>query len=435
MKYLAILRDSLREAIDTWVFYVMAGLSCLLILLVASVSFRPISVAEDLDEIAGTFNWALGFQKAQGVAVPHLSHGEVRQTNPGAEPWKGDYEFTFSVEFPDQSKKFQNMTPGMFRFILQRGLSQYLDNVQVKSVTTDDPKVASFQVTSHGTKVNNLRGWKHEVSLFFGALPLTPFHAPLGEQIYFIEYWVVGNVGAWIGILVGIIVTAFFIPNMLRKGTVDMLVVKPMYRPTLLTFKYLGGLSFMLLNAALVIVGIWLVLGLRSGVWATGFLWTILILTFFFAIYYAVSTLAGVLTRSPIVAILLTCVAWGVVFGLNWGYSVVDGTRHPAKAPAELEAALKDIPEDQRPAPPASPRFPNWVYTAADVVHYVVPRTGDLSALTNRLIIKDVLYKDNPRLEKEDKTPFTWGESLAVSGAYIAVLLGLSCLWFATRDY
>ena len=52
----------------------------------------------------------------------------------------------------------------------------------------------------------------------------------------------------------------------------------------------------MFLNSAVAVGGIWLVLGLRSGIWSPGFLATILILTFFFAILYAVSAFFAVLT-------------------------------------------------------------------------------------------------------------------------------------------
>ena len=37
MKFLAILKDSLREALDTWVFYVMMGFSLLAILFIGSI--------------------------------------------------------------------------------------------------------------------------------------------------------------------------------------------------------------------------------------------------------------------------------------------------------------------------------------------------------------------------------------------------------------
>ena len=46
MKYLAILKDSFREAVDTKVFYVMIALSALIMLLVSSISFTPQPVSE-----------------------------------------------------------------------------------------------------------------------------------------------------------------------------------------------------------------------------------------------------------------------------------------------------------------------------------------------------------------------------------------------------
>ena len=58
-------------------------------------------------------------------------------------------------------------------------------------------------------------------------------------------------------------------------------------------------------------------LGFRSGLWGTGFLLTIFVLTSQFAIFYAVSTLLAVLTRSPIVCILGTIMTWGLLFGLD----------------------------------------------------------------------------------------------------------------------
>src|SRR5436189_298975 len=83
-------------------------------------------------------------------------------------------------------------------------------------------------------------------------------------------------------------ITAFFIPEMLRKGTIDMLLAKPIHRATLLVCKDVGGLTFVLLSSAIAIGGVWLVLGLRSGIWSPQFLLVIPITTFFFAILYSV---------------------------------------------------------------------------------------------------------------------------------------------------
>ena len=73
---------------------------------------------------------------------------------------------------------------------------------------------------------------------------------PLGFQLYILEDFIVNSVGSWVAILVSVVITAFFIPNMLRKGTVDLLIVKPIRRSTLLLYKYVGGLLFILLNTA-----------------------------------------------------------------------------------------------------------------------------------------------------------------------------------------
>ena len=55
MKYLAILKDSFREAIDSKVLYVTVGLSLLLTLLVVSISFRPVPADEALQTIVNQF--------------------------------------------------------------------------------------------------------------------------------------------------------------------------------------------------------------------------------------------------------------------------------------------------------------------------------------------------------------------------------------------
>src|SRR6266496_1799990 len=41
MKFLAIMKDSVREAIDSKVFFVMVGLSSIMILLACTLSFKP----------------------------------------------------------------------------------------------------------------------------------------------------------------------------------------------------------------------------------------------------------------------------------------------------------------------------------------------------------------------------------------------------------
>src|SRR5262249_46089523 len=148
----------------------------------------------------------------------------------------------------------------------------------------------------------------------------------------------------------------FFIPNMLRKGTVDLLLVKPIHRSSLLLYKYVGGLTFIFLNTVLAITGVWLALGLRSGFWSPGFLLVILVITFFFAILYAVSTLFGVLTQSPITAIVVTVLTLIILLAVGWIHWVFEERR-----------------ERERSGQIAKTEEGAW-HATIDAVHYVTPR-------------------------------------------------------------
>ncbi|MBV9122806.1 MAG: ABC transporter permease [Planctomycetes bacterium] len=434
MKNLAILKDSFREAVDTKVFYFMLGLSCLAILFIGSLSFKPITVQGEVEDKIGLLN-----RFVPGEGGPRWAISDFQQTNDATKPWEGDYHFVFRVHLREHesAESAQNV-----QSVLQMYFPWLRGHMQVAETKSSDPRELLYTVTTHGTTVHALRDWPHKPALFFGALPMSIWTGPLGNQLHFVEDYLVGWLGAGIAMLVSTIITAFFIPNMLRKGTVDLLLVKPIHRTTLLIYKFLGGLLFMFLNTVFIVVGIWLVLGLRSGLWAPGFLVTIFILTFEFAIFYAVSTLFGVLTRSPIVAILVTCFAWAVLFGVGYGYRFIDATRQIPSLEPEAASAGPESPEEksaqvQRSEPRREKLFPNWVYVTADVVHFVLPRLKDLDALMTKLIVRDLLPPDSPERQEVDKyyASIKWGENLTVSGVFIGLLVGLACLRFATTDY
>jgi ABC-type transport system involved in multi-copper enzyme maturation permease subunit len=423
MKYLAILHDSFREALDSKVLYVLLALSGLLTLLVASVSFRPLSLEEDATGFTRELDFLFRFVfQVSGYTSEIL---DVQQEGDTTEPWRSNYRFTLRLAFPND-KDARKVPTFLVRQMLQDRFA-FLSNLEVRPGQSSDPKELRYTVASQATPASTYRNWPHEPSLLFGAVPLPFLRSTLGYRVYWIEDKLVNGLGAWAAILVGVVITAFFIPNMLRKGSVDLLLVKPIHRSTLLLVKYVGGLTFLFVNAAVAVLGIWLALGLRSGIWAPGFLLTIFVLTFFFAILYAVSTLVGVLTRSPVVAILVTCVVWFLLWAAGLGYSLLYSLR-------DVETTRPPIPSEEDFRLPI--RLPEWVYPVADAVHLVLPRTKDLDLLTTRLLSRDLLTEGEIRALKLDQaTPLSWGESLTVSGVFIGLMLGLACWRFATKDY
>ena len=109
----------------------------------------------------------------------------------------------------------------------------------------EEPTYA-FDVTTTGGSA--VRGWPHTIKIFFGAVTIARDEAPLGMTLWVIEDQIINGLGGAVALLISIIITAFFIPNMLRKGSVDLLISKPIGRSQLLIYKYIGGLTFIFLR-------------------------------------------------------------------------------------------------------------------------------------------------------------------------------------------
>jgi ABC-type transport system involved in multi-copper enzyme maturation permease subunit len=447
MKYLAILKDSVREAIDTKVFYVMVALSGVLVLLVASTSFEPTGpeamMANMLQQlhpppvfggprVVGPGDDAVYYTVKKVAAVDQATDGpqaRYRVTITGALPGRpapehqpadrANPERDRQTWREQQVRKQEDLLRERFAVF---GRRRALEVTEVRLVPPAEGAASNevaFELMTRPTELT-AQFWPHQPALLFGLVPLTGIKAPLGLEVYFIEDLLVNGMGGWVAILISVIITAFFIPNMLRRGTIDLLLVKPLHRTTLLVYKYIGGLAFIFLNTTLAVGGVWLVLGLRSGLWAPSFLLLIPVITFFFAILYAVSALFGVLTRSAIVAILLTCGVWFLLYLIGQAYVFF-------QLWPQMEQA-SGVPAEQRMSE-------GWWVSAVNGVHFVLPRTTDLSVLTTKILRADLINPEQLGGDPSQSLDVSWGESLTVSLAFIAVMLGLASWRFATRDY
>ena len=103
---------------------------------------------------------------------------------------------------------------------------------------------------------------------------------------------------ASLGLLLAIFASSSFIPIMLEKGNIDLLLSKPVSRTQLLWGKYFGGSLVVFINIALLIIGVWLSISIKFSIWSYTFLWSILIITFTFAVLYSLIVLFGVMTKS-----------------------------------------------------------------------------------------------------------------------------------------
>ncbi len=107
-------------------------------------------------------------------------------------------------------------------------------------------------------------------------------------------------------ILLSIFATANIVPNAMEKGSIDLLLSKPLSRLEILTGKFLGGVLIVLLNVAYYLVGMWLIIAVTTGFWNAGLLWCILPVTYAFILLFSIAILLGVAARSSALAIILT---------------------------------------------------------------------------------------------------------------------------------
>ena len=273
-----------------------------------------------------------------------------------------------------------------------------------------EPEYAFDVTTTGGTAV---RGWPHEVNILFNTFTW-PTTQSLGKMVYWLQDVVVNGIGAALALLISLVLTAFYIPNLLRKGSIDLLISKPLGRSQLLVYKYIGGLTFIFLLTAFTVGGVWLVLAARSGIWDPTFLVVIPVLTFTFAILYAVSTLAAVLTRSAIVSILVS-----VAFAM---FLYIVGF---VKTFTDLLKADEQVKKE----------MPKWVFMLVDALNDILPRYKDLDKLTTKLLSSS-LTQAEVRSRGIDILDYpTWGSTVGVSMLFIAAMLALSCWRLNRRDY
>jgi ABC-type transport system involved in multi-copper enzyme maturation permease subunit len=293
----------------------------------------------------------------------------------------------------------------------QFSLMAGMDATVTRVATGIEEPTYAFDVTTTGGSA--VRGWPYTTKIFFGAVTVVD-DVSLGRVLWIIEDQIINGLGGALALLIGLIITSFFIPNMLRKGSVDLFISKPIGRSQLLIYKYIGGLTFVFLVTTFTVGGIWLVIALRSGFWDPTFLAVIPILTFTFAIVYAMSTLVAVFTRSAVAAMILSI---GFMLFLY------------------IVGQVKTIFDALRMGGP-SERMPEWSFTLVDTLNNCLPRYKDLDKLTSKLIAEGTLTRgelQSPQMALLQMP--SWTGTIGVSLIFIVVMLAISCWRFSKRDY
>lgn len=213
---------------------------------------------------------------------------------------------------------------------------------------------------------------------------------------------------AWALILFfSLISTASFIPSMLEKGTIDLLISKPISRMNILLSKYAGAVLFMFISMVFLLGSIWLILSAKSGYWGTGFLISILLITLAFAVMYSINIIIGLTTQSTIISILVN---FFMIFVLCPILSIREGLIFTFVQNSSVQFVFN---------------FFYWIF----------PKPGEIKDIATSIITEGKIDFWTTSMNVETGTFIPSWMSLISSVLFCITLVSYSIYYFSKKDY
>ncbi|MFM8892657.1 MAG: ABC transporter permease subunit, partial [Planctomycetia bacterium] len=247
-------------------------------------------------------------------------------------------------------------------------------------------------------------------------------------------------IGGTILLLVSLVITAGMVPTMVRKGTLELLLVRPVPRWQLLVFKFASGLLFVSALLGTLVACTWLVTGLLTGIWSPGIVLALPGLMLFFGLLLALAVLVGVVTRSTPAAILVAVAYWAVLFVVGATHAQVVASRlreanvgkpRPTSVADSLRGRRSEVVKPLEPG--RTPFHGSLPGRLTESLYAVLPHTEDLDTMVDRQLMRD--FAIGGRLRQLVESPdFTWLGGVGVTLVHAVAFLVTACTVFARRD-
>lgn len=157
--------------------------------------------------------------------------------------------------------------------------------------------VSSLIVGSIGLALNMdvVNGVMHGVTFFGGELRMPAFSVKQWVESF--QSGLAMFIGTF-GMFLALMATSTLFSQMLQKGSIDLLLCRPIPRWRIMTARFAGGAAIMAFNAVYLFCGVWLVLGWKSGVWNNGFPLSTILAIFGFIVLFSVVMVVSVTSES-----------------------------------------------------------------------------------------------------------------------------------------
>ncbi|MDE0889321.1 MAG: ABC transporter permease subunit [Phycisphaerales bacterium] len=123
----------------------------------------------------------------------------------------------------------------------------------------------------------------------------------------------------WIATIIALISTASIFPDFVDKGSIDLMLSKPIGRVRLFLTKFLTGLMFAGLQVTVFTLASFLVIGLRGGDWEPWLFIAIPLVLVFYSYLFSMQAVVGLLTGSVIASIISVFLFWFLIFLVQTG--------------------------------------------------------------------------------------------------------------------
>ena len=133
----------------------------------------------------------------------------------------------------------------------------------------------------------------------------------------------------FISIFFSLFATAGIFPNFLKKGSIDLIISKPISRERIFLERYFGTLTIVGINIFYTVILSWVVLSLKFEIWNYNFLFAGLIIFVFFSILFSLLSLVSVATRNTAISLLIVYFTIFILSPILAGlqqFALLDGT-------------------------------------------------------------------------------------------------------------
>ena len=198
---------------------------------------------------------------------------------------------------------------------------------------------------------------------------------------FIVPHWL-----GFIAVLLALVTSCSVFPELMKEGSIETVVSKPVSRWKIFYVKYLGMLGFMALPLTMFCLLVFVAMGLRVGVWKPDVFWAVPLLTFVFSILYSFAVLVGVWTKSTLFALLSTLLLWGLCFFIHSGEKMIYNFGiAPAEAGMVIDVGTGQVTETGEAIEPEEGILK--VYNGYRKATWVTPKPRKATLLLEQLLV------------------------------------------------